>query len=234
MTSALTNNLQPVDYTGAKMSPSKDYNSDAGISMLYGAINNIKRNEDIKNNRLERAYILNTPEVQPLPTNVKVSTPITINPTPNKTALTYPELQPTGTLAEIFGKVESNNNYKAINKTSGAMGKYQFLASTLDGLKGKYNKKFTTEQFMNNPSLQDEMFNILSKENQKSAPNYGLDPTNVLHLYGMWNLGPKQAGVVFGNKPLDTRTTNYISYNLPRGTEATKQNYINYHSGRLQ
>jgi len=39
---------------------------------------------------------------------------------------------------KLLAQMESNNNYKAYNPLTGALGKYQFMPSTLDNLKNNY------------------------------------------------------------------------------------------------
>jgi hypothetical protein len=57
---------------------------------------------------------------------------------------------------------ESNNNYSAVNKHSGAMGKYQIMPSNIRG-KGRgwdyeaLGRDVTTQQFMQSPEIQEKI-----------------------------------------------------------------------------
>lgn len=56
----------------------------------------------------------------------------------------------------LLGQLESSSNYKAKNSI-GALGKYQFMPSTLNALKNLYQLPDwkNAEYFLNNPSLQE-------------------------------------------------------------------------------
>lgn len=84
---------------------------------------------------------------------------------------------------------ESTNNYGAINKKSGALGAYQFLPSTLEDLKSRTGDKFTKEEFLKNPELQDKYFGLLTKSNAGRLEAMGIAPTEQ-NLYAAHNLGP--------------------------------------------
>ena len=60
----------------------------------------------------------------------------------------------------IAGK-ESGGSYQAINKDSGAMGKYQIMPSNIEGPGGWdmeiLGRNITPQQFMSNPALQDKI-----------------------------------------------------------------------------
>ena len=60
----------------------------------------------------------------------------------------------------LLGRMESNNNYLAINSSSGALGKYQFLPSTLTSLQFNSNLPpwLSDYNFLNSPGLQEIYF----------------------------------------------------------------------------
>lgn len=61
-----------------------------------------------------------------------------------------------------IGQKESGNNYKAVNKHSGAMGKYQIMPANINGTGRGWDyevlgRDITTSQFMSSPELQDQI-----------------------------------------------------------------------------
>lgn len=62
--------------------------------------------------------------------------------------------------ANELGRLESDNDYRRVNNISGAMGRYQFMPSTLTGLKRIFNLPDWVDRnyFLNSPSLQDQYF----------------------------------------------------------------------------
>jgi hypothetical protein len=84
----------------------------------------------------------------------------------------------TGGMGEYFsriGKAESANSYAAINPHSGATGKYQFMPSTLSGMKVDYNA------FKNDPALQEKvMYDFtMSNINYANKKGFKIDPNNL-------------------------------------------------------
>jgi len=61
----------------------------------------------------------------------------------------------------MLANLESGNNYKAVNASSGALGKYQFLPTTLNALQSAYNLPnwYNEFIFLNSPDLQELYFN---------------------------------------------------------------------------
>ena len=69
---------------------------------------------------------------------------------------------------EINKAEKSNNNYKIMNSTTKAAGKYQFMPEWYNGSKGdndilKFTGLKTIEEFLNSPSKQEEYFEHYSK-----------------------------------------------------------------------
>jgi|TARA_R110000803_G_scaffold76032_1_gene140544 hypothetical protein len=85
--------------------------------------------------------------------------------------ITAPELVIMSTSHEQFlnamGYRESTNNYTVVNKF-GYMGRYQFGQSTLKGL----GIKASTEEFINNPALQEYAMQELLVHNKKKLKRY--------------------------------------------------------------
>ena len=84
-------------------------------------------------------------------------------------------------------------NYTAVNKTSGAMGQYQFLNSTLNDYRDRFGG-FTNEQFLNNPKLQDQVFDAYTKDNEAFLKAKGVEVTDwtrwLAHNLGIANVKP--------------------------------------------
>jgi len=57
----------------------------------------------------------------------------------------------------LLGQMESGGNYQAVNSSSGALGKYQFLPATLTALQFEYNLTpwLDDYNFLNSPALQE-------------------------------------------------------------------------------
>lgn len=101
-----------------------------------------------------RAKLSNIPNLQPKPVNLLVE---------------LPEFEPIEIITktqndflDALGHRESGNRYDVINKF-GYLGKYQFGKATLKGL--GYN--ISPEEFINNPSLQEEAMIKLLQHNKK-------------------------------------------------------------------
>lgn len=82
--------------------------------------------------------------------NIELKAPVEIN------------LKTRHSFLEALGMRESSNNYKAINKY-GYLGKYQFGKKTLKGL----GYKISTNDFLNNPKIQEEAMIKLLLHNKK-------------------------------------------------------------------
>lgn len=67
---------------------------------------------------------------------------------------------------ELLGRMESNDNYKAYNPMSGALGKYQFMPTTLNSLKNNYFLPdwIDKNSFLNNPLLQERYEDVLIED----------------------------------------------------------------------
>ena len=76
----------------------------------------------------------------------------------------------------MLAQMESNNNYQEVNPTSGAIGKYQFLPTTLNSLQSIYNLPhwFNVSAFLNNPELQEIYFNSHIQDLTSFIDNNGL------------------------------------------------------------
>jgi hypothetical protein len=63
------------------------------------------------------------------------------------------------TFSDLLGEMESTNNY-TIENSIGALGKYQFMPSTLEDLHNRFNlpEWKPKESFLSNPSLQETYF----------------------------------------------------------------------------
>lgn len=89
-----------------------------------------------------------------------------------------------------IAKKESNNNYRAVNKTSGAMGKYQIMPSNIVGSKRGWDyealgRDITTSQFMSSPQIQET---IARYKLQQYYNKYGPTGASIA-----WYAGPSAA-----------------------------------------
>ncbi len=66
-------------------------------------------------------------------------------------------------LSSIMGQ-ESAGKFNVVNKSSGALGLYQFMPKTLSGL----GYRGSTKQFLNNPSLQKSYMHKFTQQNAKA------------------------------------------------------------------
>ena len=86
-------------------------------------------------------------------------------------------MQPdTAEYKKVLGFMESSNNYKAVNGI-GALGKYQFMPTTLNALKNKFGLTDwqNTNYFLNNPDLQEQYENALIVDSLSGITNNELD-----------------------------------------------------------
>lgn len=138
---------------------------------------------------------------------------------------------------QLLGMMESNNNYKAYNPLSGALGKYQFMPSTLNSIKNNYflSDWIDKNSFLDNPLLQEryedvlieDTLNFINNNNliqylgttvtgSKRFPNI-LSKVNIYgmlaaaHLSGVGNL---QNHFLLGSDPNDGQTslTDYLAF----------------------
>ena len=87
-----------------------------------------------------------------------------------------------GEIKDKISKVESGNNYKAVNKASNASGKYQFVRQTWEGLGYNWADRFDAK-------LQEEAMAKLTALNKNAfVSKFKTEPTDS-DLYGMHFLG---------------------------------------------
>jgi len=80
-----------------------------------------------------------------------------------------------GGYVDMVATKESGNNYKAKNASSSAMGKYQFLRGTFNGLNRKYGNNSWN---INNPIDQERAMFHFSKENARYLRSAGIPVNN--------------------------------------------------------
>lgn len=87
-----------------------------------------------------------------------------------------------GDIKGKISKVESGNSYTAVNKTSNASGKYQFVRSTWEGLGYDWKDRFDSK-------LQEEAMTKLTNINKNEfRKRFGTDPSDA-DSYGLHFLG---------------------------------------------
>jgi hypothetical protein len=119
----------------------------------------------------------------------------------------------------LLGEMESNNNYKSVNPI-GALGKYQFLKPTLNGLKNIYSLPDwkSASYFLNNPEIQ-ELY-----ETTLIADSLGFIERNNLKLY----IGKQVAGTIrFKNIKTPLNLYGMLAAIHLAGTNALKDFLIN-------
>lgn len=114
------------------------------------------------------------------------------------------------TSASIFKqaivKQESGGSYTAVNKDSGAMGKYQIMPANMPVLLGMADTPANRQKFINNPVLQDKAFDRLISE---LGSTYNNDPKKMLAAY----YGGPNAAKIVGTKAGDRPQGKYPSIN---------------------
>ncbi len=114
-----------------------------------------------------------------------------------------------------LAKVESNGNYKAYNKGSGATGRYQFLKSTAEPILKKMGKSW--EDFKQTPSVQDEVVKKFTESNAKYLKNNNI-PVNDETLWWAHNQGAGGAKALYTGGEISSRKLK--SNGAPTGTAA--------------
>jgi hypothetical protein len=100
-----------------------------------------------------------------------------------------------GSLQNALAAQESGGDYSAVNKDSGALGKYQILPSTLKNLL----PGVSNTDFLASPALQDKAFDILI--NQLST-QYGGDQSKMAAAYYGGSYGASVVGTPKGDIPI--------------------------------
>lgn len=106
---------------------------------------------------------------------------------------------------KLLARMESSDNYKAVNSFSNALGKYQFIPTTLNSLQSIYNLPPWVDagNFLNNPSLQELYIDALIKD--------------TLELIGELDLSKYLGMVITGRKRFANKKTKVNIYGLLAG-----------------
>ncbi len=73
-----------------------------------------------------------------------------------------------------ISRQESSNNYGAVNKQSGALGRYQVMPYNVGNWsKQYYGQTLTPQQFLHNPTAQDKVFSGYTQDQYKKYGNWG-------------------------------------------------------------
>ena len=119
------------------------------------------------------------------------------------------------TLRNAIVAQESGGSYTAQNKDSGALGKYQIMPSNLKNLVGLADTPANRQKFLNSPQLQDQAFDNLLAELNKT---YKGDIRKVLGAYYGGGGGAKVVGTPAGDRPQGKYPSinQYVSQTLNR------------------
>jgi hypothetical protein len=93
---------------------------------------------------------------------------------------------------------ESQGNYKAINKDSGALGRYQIMPFNLPKLIGMQDTPSNRQLFLNRPDLQDKAFDALMSELKTT---YGGDTRKIIAAYYGGRGAASVVGTSAGDRP---------------------------------
>lgn len=113
--------------------------------------------------------------------------------------------------------IESANNYSALNPTSKAYGRYQFIPSTASSYATKLG--IPLDQWKT-PENQDKMFKAFTEDNIKQLKSYGI-PITPFSIYGAHQQGAKGFSGIMSGKLSDTLENNVRS-NVPEQYKSLK------------
>lgn len=106
-------------------------------------------------------------------------------------------------LVRSIGTKESSNNYKAVNKKSGALGKYQIMPSNISGARRGWDYDalgydVSTSQFLNSPDIQEK---VARYQLQRYYDKYGAAGASIA-----WYAGPGAAQKYVNSGRVSTST----------------------------
>jgi hypothetical protein len=120
-----------------------------------------------------------------------------------------------------------DNPYTAVNKDTGAYGRYQFTPSTMKAYADKLG--VTVEQFKANPFVQDRAAQLKLKDLANELKAYGI-PVTKQNMYLGWQQGAKGLSQLLkGISP----GYDALNMNLPKSIERTPKAFLNYWYGKL-
>jgi hypothetical protein len=127
---------------------------------------------------------------------------------------------PGNNILDYISKIESKGKYDALNKTTGAYGKYQFIPSTLRDYANKAGISVNTAKL---PEWQDKLALMKVNDIKRELGSYGI-PVNSANIYLAWQQGSKGLSDLIHGKG------NYraLDLNLPAGVERTPSAFLNY------
>ena len=125
-----------------------------------------------------------------------------------------------------LAKVESGGDYTAVNKGSGAYGRYQFLPSTLNALAKDMSIPVSEAK---TPIGQDKLIREFTRRNRNALIKAGYEPTP-LNLYAAHQQG---IGGALNMLAGGSKYRKNIASNLPNGMEPTSANWFSYWGKRF-
>jgi hypothetical protein len=112
---------------------------------------------------------------------------------------------PSGSFLEQTGARESGGDYSVVNKQSGALGKYQIMPNTYEGLRKQDPSLPSKEELLKNPAAQEKAARLLEQDVERNLKASGKEPTTA-NKNAYWYFGPTE-----GNKVLDANPDTPIS-----------------------
>ena len=128
---------------------------------------------------------------------------------------------------DTVSNIESKGDYGAVNKSSGATGRYQFFETTAGPYLAKMGSNWN--EFKTNPAIQDSVMKSFTEDNARFLRKNGI-AVNDVSLWTAHNQGRGGARSIFQR---GTANIKNLSSNMPAGMEPTGSNYVNYWSKRF-
>ncbi len=119
--------------------------------------------------------------------------------------------------------------YKAVNKKSGAFGRYQFIPKYAEPYADKLG--VTVDDMRTDPNLQDTAAKLKLQDLQRELASYGI-PVTKQNIYLGWQEGAKGLYDLMQGK-LPGGSYKALDLNLPKGIDRTPEAFLDYWYKRL-
>ena len=121
-----------------------------------------------------------------------------------------------------------SNPYTAVNKDTGAYGKYQFIPKYATPYLSKIGKNWG--DFMSNPKVQDTVAQMKLEDLTKDLSNRGIELTP-RNIYLGWQQGAQGLQNLLQGKIPSYKA---LDYNLPKGIDRTPSEFLRYWDSMFQ